>query len=366
MNKVNVTLVSLVALFFILNIVQFFVWRKTNLEISENYTQEIASLNETIAKYGTETTVYTVKAAVKAGDEITEDSLVTMVSYSSLMTEQYVTNPSDIVGKYYKIAVNPGTPIMHDMAMDEDLDDSTRIRDVCLDRMTVGLSVGDYIDIRITMPYGDDYVVLSHKRVYAINASSIQLYMSEYEWNVYQGALIDYFLNSAYGCTLYGDKYVEPGIQQEAIPFYAVPTNIAALLQKNPNIVDKDGAASLNEWRASIEQLLVIFRDNEDTVDADGSKLATGRAKVNSTVETDRKSAQEAANEAEKAAADAAGTGSTTGTTDTAGTASDSSVSDDFWTEDVTDSTQTTSDTTAGTATDTSGTTTNTTTPEVN
>lgn len=332
MNKVNVTLVSLVVLFFILNIVQFVVWHKTNLEISESYTQEIANLNATIAKYGTEATVYTVNSAVKAGDPITEDSITTMVSYSSLMTEQYVTKPEDIVGKFFKISVNPGTPIMHDMAMDENLDDSTRIRDVCLDKMTVGLAVGDYIDIRITMPYGDDYVVMSHKRVYSINAASIQLYMTEYEWNVYQGALIDYFLNSAYGCTIYADKYVEPGIQQSAIPFYAVPTNIAALLQKNPNIVDKDAAASLNEWRASIEQLLVIFRDNEDTVDADGSKLVTGREKVNSTVETDRKSAQEAANEEAKAAAEASGATDATG---------GSAVSDDFWTEDVTDSTQT-------------------------
>ena len=34
-------------------------------------------------------------------------------------------------------------------------------------------------------------------------------------------------------CRLYATRYVEPGLQQDAIAYYAVPDNIAALLQKN-------------------------------------------------------------------------------------------------------------------------------------
>lgn len=288
MHKLNIGVIIGLVICVILNIGQFFFWRNTNAKVSEQYTSEVASLEQTIAGYGDEVTVYTVTSAVKAGDEVTSDNLEPMKMYSSLMTGQFVTNVMDITDKYFKIAVNPGTPILYNMVMEEELDDTLRDRDIVLDRKTVGLSVGDFIDIRITMPYGDDYVVISHKRVYAINDNTIKLYLTEYEWNVYQGALIDYFLNSEYGCTIYADKYVEPGLQQDAIAFYAVPTNIAALLQKNPNIVDKTEAASLNEWRESIEQLLVIFRDSEDTVDSDGGKLSGGRSALNSAVESDR------------------------------------------------------------------------------
>lgn len=332
MRKINVGLIVALVIFVGLNVFQFIFWKNTNEEVSKEFTNEIANLEQTIAGYGDEVTVYTVSTAVKAGDEITEDNIETMKMYSSLMTEQFVLNSDDMLGRYYKIAVNPGTPIMSNMIMDEEMEDSTRDRDIVLDKATVGLSEGDYIDVRITMPYGDDYIVISHKRVYGINESSIKLHLTEYEWNVYQGALVDYFLNQEYGCTLYADKYVEPGIQQEAVPFYAVPSNIAALLQKNPNILDKQEAASLNEWRNALEELLVIFRDNEDTVDADGGRLATGREAINSSVETDRKSKAE--DEAEKAQeqAEMESTG-------------EDEVDGDFWDEEVTDDTNTPSDT---------------------
>lgn len=288
MKKVNLVVVIPIVILVLLNIFQFVFWNSTNSSSAEKYTTEIVNLEQTIASYGDPVEVYTVISPVKAGDPITADNIESMKMYSSMLTEQYVTNINDIVGRYFKIAVNPGTAIMKDMAMDEELDDSMRDRDIVLDRLTVGLEVGDYIDIRITMPYGDDYVVIPHKRVYGISEGTIKLYLSELEWNTYQGALIDYFLNKEYGCTLYADKYVEPGIQQSAINFYAVPTNIAALLQKNPNIIDKEEAASLNEWRTSLEELLVIFRDEDDTVDADGGRLAAGRTEYNEAVEADR------------------------------------------------------------------------------
>ena len=322
MHKLNIGLIVAVVILVILNVFQFSWWRKMNDKISATYSAEIANLEKTISAYGTEVDVYTVVDAVKSGDEITEDNIEVMKMYSSLMTEQYVTDVNSILGKYYKIAVNPGTPIMKNMTMDEELVDSMRDRDIVLDRMTVGIEEGDYIDIRMTMPYGDDYVVLSHKRVYGINDGTIKLYLSELEWNTYQGALIDYFLNKEYGCTLYADRYIEPGLQQSAINFYAVPTNIAALLQKNPNIVDKEEAASLNEWRRSLEELLVIFRDEEDTVDADGGRLASGRSEINEAVESDRKTTDEVKAEEEALAAEQG---------------SEDEVGEDFWSEDVTE-----------------------------
>ena len=288
MSKVNVGLVTAVIICFMLNVFQVFYWLSMYKKTAATYTTEIATLEETIAGYGSKMDCWTVSTAVKQGDPITMDNLTTMTIYSSLLTDQYVLEPERIVGKYFKIAVNPGTPVFYGSVMEENIDDTARDRDIMLDRMTVGMKVGDYIDIRMTMPYGDDYVVLSHKRIVDINDSTIKLYLSELEWNTYLGALVDYYLNAQYGCTIYADRYIEPGLQQSAVAFYAVPANIAALLQKNPNIVDKEGASQLNEWRAAIEELLVIFRDDDDTVDSDGATLAAGREDFNKSVETDR------------------------------------------------------------------------------
>lgn len=322
MRKLNIVAIVLAVALLIGNVVQFLYWSKANAATIEKYTADIANLQLQIDSFGNRVTVYTVSSAVKAGDIVTADMLIPLDTYETMVTEQYITDTQNIVDRYFKIAVNPGTPLLSNMFMDEELDATVRDRDIILDRMTVGLQEGDYVDIRITLPYGDDYVVLSHKRIYALNEESVKLYLNEYEWNVYQGALIDYFLNAEYGCTLYADKYIEPGLQQEAVEFYAVPTNIANLLQKNPNIVDKKAASSLNEWREQMEQLLVLFRTDEDTIEADADRLSSGRDEWNEAVEADRETEAEARAEAEAEAAENAANGE--------------SVDDDFWATDAT------------------------------
>lgn len=321
-SKVNVGLIVATVLFVVLNIVQFIVWRNINVTTSETYAASIADLNATLAAYGPDVTVYTVSSAVKAGDLVLEENIESITIPTSVDNDQYVHSLSDLIGRVFKIAVNPGTPITSNMTMTEPLEDSVRERDIILDRYTVGLTVGDYIDIRITMPYGDDYVVLPHKRIYAINEGSIKLYLNEFEWFQYNGAMVDYWLNRDYGATIYGDKYVEPGIQHEAVMYYAVPTNIAALMQKNPNILDKAEANDLNSWRAAIEELLIIFRDEEDTVDSDGGKFNTGRTEYNEAIKSDSTAVAEQMAEQEANAP--------------AEEEYEEELGEDFWEEDIT------------------------------
>ncbi len=317
MRKINIVFVVLMVVFLGLNIFQFLWWKNINTQTAEKYTTELANLQATLDSIGSRVEVYTVTTSKKAGDEIKAEDIQTMWTYSTLITDQFVTNPDDIIGRYFKIAVNPGTTLLKNMVMDEELIDSMRERDITLNRLTVGLEEGDYIDIRMTMPYGDDYVVLPHKRVYEIHDATIKLYMTELEWNIFQGALIDYYLNAEYGCVMYGDKYIEPGIQQEAVNFYAVPDNIAALLQKNPNIVDKVEAANLNEWRQSIDEILVLFRDEDDTIDSDAAKLLAGRETYNGNVTGDYEAIKAEREEEEAAAAEEAAENAANGTTTT-------------------------------------------------
>lgn len=300
MRKVNIIFIAATILLLVLNIVQFIVWRNINVNTAESYAANIAELNATLAKYGPDVTCYTVSNGVKAGDLVQASNLEAFSIPSSVDNTQYVHDVNEITGRVFKVAVNPGTPITTNMTMVEAIEDDMRDRDIILDRITVGIVEGDYIDIRITMPYGDDYIVLTHKRVYGLGENTVKLYLSEFEWMQYQGAMVDYYLNSQYGCTIYADKYIEPGIQQAAVKYYTVPTNIAALIQKDPNILDKAASSELNSWRSSIEQLLVIFRDEEDTVDVDGSKFATGRQAYNEGVNSDRQTRQEEAANAEE------------------------------------------------------------------
>lgn len=308
MRKVNIGLLVAVIILVILNIVQVFVWRNISVNASEAYAKNISELQATIAAYGPNINVWTVKSNVKAGDAVDVQNLERITIPSSVDNDQYVHDITEIEGRVFKVAVNPGTTITSNMTMAEPIEDDMRDRDIVLDRLTVGIQEGDYIDIRITMPYGDDYVVLSHKRVYGLGEATVKLYLTEFEWMQYQGALIDYYLNQEYGCTIYGDRYIEPGIQSAAIKYYTVPSNIAKLIQKDPNIIQdaKLEASDLDSWRSQLEQLLIIFRDEDDTVDSDGSKFSTGRESFNESVNNDRTVRADEDAEAAEAAAEAA------------------------------------------------------------
>ena len=264
-----------------------YLWIQDKKQIEADRAVYQQQVNDALAKWGSEVTVYTVKTGVHPGDQITSESLTTLVIPSKADSTYYIKEPSQIIGKYFKIAVTNPTILTNDMVMDEKLQDDMRSFDIMLSAYSTGLRVGDYIDIYFTAPYGDRYIVLPKIKVRKIQAGGLlTAYLTSAERHIFTGALVDYYLNSAYGATLTGELYIEPGLQQEAVSYYQVPENISALMQMDPN-VSSDALEQLNataSQRNSIEQALMIFRTNEDTVESDASKLSEGRSNLNSAI----------------------------------------------------------------------------------
>lgn len=269
------------------NVIQGFLWFRNKANTVARYEAEQTALTMQLQAYGSDVKCYTVKTSVKPGDTITADNIEVITYPSSYVTDQMVTSPTDIYGKLFKVTLVHGTPITYNMVMEDDVRADTRDYDIILDMWPVGLTAGDYIDINIEMPYGDRYIVVPYKRVYEVNENTLKVHFTAAELDTYLGALVDLALNSEYGATVFATRYVEPGLQDKAVAYYAVPNNIAALIQKNPNIVDKAELGETNQWRSSIEELLTIFRDTEDTVDSDGERLAEMRQEYSDSVMTD-------------------------------------------------------------------------------
>lgn len=280
-------IVITVVVFILTNGLQFFLWYRHNASLVNSLKAEISTLSSTIEALGPIETVYTVNGTVKPGSEILDEHITEMSLPSSMISEPYVTNPADIVGKLYKVAVNPGTPLTNDMIMDRTIDDTTRDVDIVVDRWTVGLTVGDYIDFRITLPYGDDYIAISHLRIESIGSATLKVYMNEAQWQIYQGALVDYYLNVAKGASIYVTKYVEPGVQKSAETYYAVPENVKAIMLVDPNIIDKAEATANSSMRESIKEILDSLKTENDTVDAEAGALSGGRGEYNTAVNAD-------------------------------------------------------------------------------
>lgn len=280
--KKKLIIVGVILGFVLSGVATFFITNYFHNKETEQLTSQIATLNANLDAIGPIVTCYTVQSATFPGQEITEDLIVEQSIPSSFKNDSFATI-EDLVGLYSKVAITPGTPITKDMVMSEEVIDSLREVDISGNRWPIGLKEGDYVDLRITYPRGEDFIVLSHKRVMSITEQTLKVHMTEEEQQLYQAALVDYYLSRGYGGDLYLTKYVEPGIQEDAAVYYSVPSNIEAVCRKDPNIIDLAQVTVENTLRDMINAARAEFPDG----DSSGSEIKGGRDELNGKVNSD-------------------------------------------------------------------------------
>lgn len=280
--KKKLVIVGVILGFVLSGVATFFITNYFHNKETEQLTSQIATLNANLDAIGPIVTCYTVQSATFPGQEITEDLIVEQSIPSSFKNDSFATI-EDLVGLYSKVAITPGTPITKDMVMSEEVIDSLREVDISGNRWPIGLKEGDYVDLRITYPRGEDFIVLSHKRVMSITEQTLKVHMTEEEQQLYQAALVDYYLSRSYGGDLYLTKYVEPGIQEDAAVYYSVPSNIEAVCRKDPNIIDLAQVTVENTLRDMINAARAEFPDGDNS----GSEIKGGRDELNGKVNSD-------------------------------------------------------------------------------
>lgn len=284
----------------------FIMYNKTK-EITEKFEGEISQLTATLDALGPNVDCYTVTEEYTNhvnGDttgQIIENNALQVISVpSSLVGDTYVTDPSKIVGRYWKVNVHPGTPITSDLVMAEKYDDTLRDVDIACDSWVVGMREGDYVDLRFTLPFGQDYIVLTHKRVQSIGAKTIKLFMTEEEQHIYQSVIVDHYLNQKNGSRLYLTKYVEPGVQKKATTYYAASDAVKTMMLADPNIVSKAEIKIKSAFRPAIDGALNQFIDESVTLKNQSGNISGGRSSHNGNISSDYNQHAQAAGQENK------------------------------------------------------------------
>ena len=112
------------------------------------------------------------------------------------------------------------------------------------------ISEGDYIDIRLTLPNGQDLIVVSKKEVKSILGNTVGLKLSEGEILMMESAIVEAYIMSA--SKLYAIQYVEPGMQQAAINTYTPTDAVKGLIERNSNIVPEAKKALTDRFNNDI------------------------------------------------------------------------------------------------------------------
>ena len=109
--------------------------------------------------------------------------------------------------------------------------------------LPVDLAPGEYVDIRLRLPDGQDYVVVSKKKVSipVVNgqylADTIQMNLTEEEIVILSSAIVENFKIS--GSELRATRYTEAGMQSAATMTYYPSNEVQKLISSDPNIVRK-------------------------------------------------------------------------------------------------------------------------------
>ena len=174
-------------------------------------------------------TVAILNKQVKSGDNVTAADITTKSVNSAAIPQDAI---SAIQGTAVaKIDLTPGTVLSANMltTTDSKLTRDLRQQEYNMISLPSQLTAGNYIDIRLALPDGSDYIVIPKKYVQNANATTVWLNMNEEEILTMSNAIIEYYIMT--GSKLYAVKYTEPGAQEAATPTYVPNATVAELIK---------------------------------------------------------------------------------------------------------------------------------------
>ncbi|GHU95862.1 hypothetical protein FACS1894208_09480 [Clostridia bacterium] len=206
-------------------------------------------------------TGYIVTKDANYGSEIKESDIEPVTLPPNIADYGVATDYSELAGKYYRIDISANTLITRDMLMEIPINHDDRAFDVITSYNPIGLQPGDLVDIRMTLPTGEDYVALPRKRVEGIYGGVLRLIMSEIDIVVYNSLIADTALYS--GASVYSTLYLD-GSQNAAEEFYPVSTNVLKTALQDPNIASTLKYSDILAKRAALENDMALLDDPEN------------------------------------------------------------------------------------------------------
>ena len=144
-----------------------------------------------------------------------------------------------------KVTMKANTIITSELVSKSDnlVQDDVRKQEYNMLVLPIDIQTGDYVDVRLMLPSGQDYIVVAKKEVEVPiiagvdSEDTVWMNLSEDEILHMSCAIIDAFQIN--GAKLYVTKYTEAGMQNAATPTYPINRATSELLQSDPNILQR-------------------------------------------------------------------------------------------------------------------------------
>ena len=255
--------------------------------------------------------VVIIKQDIKSGEEITSDMLLTvkansevastgamtMADFSTLSTATDDAGNTANLRVLAKIDISAKTVITEDMLSTEETAVSNDLRQQEYNMIVIPstLADGDTIDIRLRLPNGADYIVLSKKKVKladlngAVSATTILINVTEDQILTMSAAIVDAYKIS--GSKLYATKYTDPGLQAVATATYIPSNDTINLIDKDPNIVTTARNALITRYNENYSTYRTGIQSTINSIESSTqqSRVESGTSSETATQQAERK-----------------------------------------------------------------------------
>lgn len=201
--------------------------------------QEIEAMNAAKKK------VEALNQDVASGVELLPSMFSEVATDAAAIPTDAISSVDIETGSVARINLTKGTILTQNMVTnsEEVYGDSVRLQEYNMLILPSQLETDDYIDVRLRMPTGADYIVVSKKKVEipivaGIDSDdSVWLKLTEDEILLMSNAIVESYITN--GSLLYVTRYSEPGMQEAATPTYLPNNDVIRLMELNANITDE-------------------------------------------------------------------------------------------------------------------------------
>ncbi|MFD0619042.1 SAF domain-containing protein [Paenibacillus sp. GCM10027629] len=225
--------------------------RDTELQYKQQISALQAAQQEQQAK---KRSVWVLKANVPAGTRIAAQHIESQEIDLNHLPVNLISSKEKVVGKISKIDLSTNTILIPSMFYEgQATPNDLRNEQFAQIQLPLNLRDQDVVDVRIQFPTGQDYIVLSKKRVKQIAANTISMQLTEQEILMMSSAMVDALIHHG---SIYSLTYVDPGMQSGSIVNYPSNAEVLELIETNPNIVEVAKTALAKVARKKLEAAL--------------------------------------------------------------------------------------------------------------
>ena len=223
---------------------------------------------------------YVVSEDVSSGDNI-DGKIIKQTVRADACPDNAIgaSNYADFISESTtaKISLREGTILTNEMIYTDGAEVSSdqRLQEYNMVNLPSQLTEGETVDIRLRLPSGVDYIVLSKKHVEQTSEDTIWIKVREDEILLMSNAIVEAYIME--GAELYATTYVDAGMQDSSSLTYVASQDVINLLNVDPNITAEAKSALAQRYSDETRaQRSAINKDLENYTDDAKTNIEAG------------------------------------------------------------------------------------------